>query len=105
MRKDALGTYAGNSGTPYLDNFSGDAVVFRNCIAPAPWSIPSHASFFTGMYPSEHRIHETLRSEMSCTDKGHETVRLRDFPRVLARARIRYDGLLSKQFRASGFGF
>lgn len=29
------------------------------CIAPASWTLPSHASLFTGMYPSEHGAHET----------------------------------------------
>jgi len=28
-------------------------------IAPAPWTIPSHASMLTGMYPTEHGAHET----------------------------------------------
>ncbi len=29
------------------------------CIAPSSWTLPSHASLFTGMYPSEHGAHET----------------------------------------------
>ncbi|MDE1855376.1 MAG: sulfatase-like hydrolase/transferase [Candidatus Micrarchaeota archaeon] len=39
----------------------GDFHVFGNCIAPASWTLPSHASLFTGMYPSEHGAHETKR--------------------------------------------
>ena len=35
-------------------------VKYENVIAPAPWTIPSHVSMFTGMYPSEHGIHETI---------------------------------------------
>ncbi len=31
----------------------------NNCIAPAPWTLPSHASLLTGKYPSEHGAHET----------------------------------------------
>lgn len=31
----------------------------KECIAPAPWTLPSHASLFTGLYPSEHKAHET----------------------------------------------
>jgi hypothetical protein len=40
-------------------------VKYQNAIAPAPWTLPSHASMFTGLYPSEHGIHETkeLRGE------------------------------------------
>ncbi len=29
------------------------------CIAPASWTLPSHVSLFTGMYPSEHGSHFT----------------------------------------------
>ena len=28
--------------------------VYRNCFSTAPWTLPSHASLFTGLYPSEH---------------------------------------------------
>jgi arylsulfatase A-like enzyme len=33
-------------------------VKYENAIAPAPWTLPSHASLITGMYPSQHEIHE-----------------------------------------------
>ncbi|MGC8647349.1 MAG: sulfatase-like hydrolase/transferase [Candidatus Micrarchaeia archaeon] len=39
-------------------NLEGFAHV-EKCIAPASWTLPSHASLFTGMYPSEHGAHET----------------------------------------------
>jgi arylsulfatase A-like enzyme len=29
-------------------------------IAPSPWTLPSHASMFTGMLPSAHTVHESL---------------------------------------------
>jgi len=34
-------------------------VKYQNAIAPASWTLPSHASMLTGLYPSEHGIHET----------------------------------------------
>ena len=34
-------------------------VKYQNATAPAPWTLPSHASMLTGLYPSEHGIHET----------------------------------------------
>jgi hypothetical protein len=40
-------------------NKLGKFVVLEKCIAPASWTLPSHASLFTGMYPSEHGAHET----------------------------------------------
>jgi len=34
-------------------------IKYENAIAPAPWTLPSHASLVTGMYPSQHEIHES----------------------------------------------
>lgn len=36
-----------------------DFIYIKEAIAPASWTLPSHASIFTGMYPSEHGSHET----------------------------------------------
>ncbi|MGC8699652.1 MAG: sulfatase-like hydrolase/transferase [Candidatus Micrarchaeia archaeon] len=40
-------------------DFLNDFTKLEECIAPAPWTLPSHASLFTGIYPSEHGAHET----------------------------------------------
>ncbi len=37
----------------------GNFVDFNKCIAPSSWTLPSHASLLTGMYPSKHGAHET----------------------------------------------
>ncbi len=34
-------------------------VYYPNSIAPSPWTTPTHASIFTGLYPSLHKAHET----------------------------------------------
>jgi len=33
-------------------------VKYENAITPAPWTLPSHVSLITGLYPSQHGIHE-----------------------------------------------
>jgi arylsulfatase A-like enzyme len=43
--------------TPFLDKFVLEGTLFENAYAPAPWTLPSHASMLTGLYPSEHRAH------------------------------------------------
>ena len=56
-RPDRLSTYGhGRPTTPFLDEFAGDAVLFRNAHAPAPWTPPSHASLFTGLLPWRHGL-------------------------------------------------
>jgi arylsulfatase A-like enzyme len=54
-RRDAVSPYdrAGDT-TPVLRAFSGEATVYTRAFAVSPWTLPSHASIFTGRYPSEH---------------------------------------------------
>ncbi|WP_284010677.1 sulfatase-like hydrolase/transferase [Haloarcula pelagica] len=55
VRKDRLSVYDPElETTPHLAEFAEEAAVFDNAVAPAPWTLPVHASLFTGLYPSEH---------------------------------------------------
>jgi arylsulfatase A-like enzyme len=38
----------------FLNELGSSNLWFENAIAPSPWSLPSHASIFTGQYPHEH---------------------------------------------------
>jgi len=44
--------------TPNVERIveQGQFAVYKRCFSPASWTIPSHASFFTGLYPSEHGV-------------------------------------------------
>jgi arylsulfatase A-like enzyme len=42
---------------PNLNEFADDAATYTNAYTTAPWSLPSHASLFTGQYTSDHRTH------------------------------------------------
>jgi arylsulfatase A-like enzyme len=56
VRKDHLTPYGyDRPTTPGLDEFAQQARVYDNAVAQAPWTLPSHASMFTGLYPSDHR--------------------------------------------------
>ena len=39
--------------TPVLDSLARHGLTFDHAFATAPWSLPSHASIFTGQYPSK----------------------------------------------------
>lgn len=55
VRKDHLSVYGyDRKTTPELDRFAEEARVFEQAVAPAPWTLPVHASVFTGLYPSQH---------------------------------------------------
>lgn len=42
--------------TPNLDIFASEATLFRHAMSSAQWTVPSHSSMFTGLYPSEHAM-------------------------------------------------
>lgn len=44
--------------TPNLERIAEECTIYTRCFAPSCWTIPSHASIFTGLYPSQHRAHE-----------------------------------------------
>jgi len=55
VRADHLSCYGYHKETtPHLDTFAQESVVFKNAYAPSPWTLPSHASIFTGMYSARH---------------------------------------------------
>ena len=82
LRKDRLSVYNDEiEFTDALQTLADGAVVFDDAVTQAPWTLPSHASMFTGCYPWEHGTtharsyfdgdHETFLSAF--TDAGYDT--------------------------------
>ena len=56
LRQDFVGCYGGEGGaTAAIDRIAAEGVRFANAYANAPWTLPSHASLFTGLPPEAHR--------------------------------------------------
>lgn len=63
QRADRLGVYGYDKQlTPNLDAFARDGALFHQGVAPAQWTIPSHASMFTGLYPTAHQVTQSHQS-------------------------------------------
>jgi arylsulfatase A-like enzyme len=57
-RADHLSTYGyARETSPALTAFAADALLFTQGRSPAAWTLPGHASVFTGQYPSRHGAH------------------------------------------------
>ncbi|WP_254525250.1 sulfatase [Natrinema caseinilyticum] len=86
----------GASETPALSRLAEDGTAFTNAFATAPWTLPSHASFFTGTYPSEHGTHG-----------GHTYLDddLRTLPEAFADAGVRTIGVSNNTWITEEFGF
>jgi uncharacterized sulfatase len=55
-RFDRMGCYGYfRETTPNLDSFASESLFFERAIAPGQWTIPSHASLFSGEVPAVHR--------------------------------------------------
>ncbi len=60
-RFDRIGAYGyERPTTPNLDSFAAESIFFEKAIAPGQWTIPSHASLFTGEMPA---VHRTLQAD------------------------------------------
>ncbi len=55
VRADHLSAYGyARATTPNLDRAARQGVLFENAIATSSWTLPSHASMFTGLLPHQH---------------------------------------------------
>lgn len=83
VRAASMSAYGyGLETTPVFDALAADGALFLDASAPGTWSLPSHASLFTGTFPSVHGAHEehpwlddarpTLASLLA--DQGWQTV-------------------------------
>lgn len=55
-RADRLGCYGGTAATPSLDRLAREGVRFARAVAPAPLTLPTHATLLTGTYPVRHGV-------------------------------------------------
>jgi arylsulfatase A-like enzyme len=84
-RRDRFGCYGyGRPTTPTTDSLARTGTVVERMMTNAPWTLPSHASLFTGLYPSQHgaqwqtgrRLNAGVRVTLAefLRDAGYETV-------------------------------
>lgn len=57
LRADRVGCYGHREAhTPYLDSLCAEGVAFDGAFAPAPVTLPSHATIFTSLHPAAHGL-------------------------------------------------
>lgn len=57
MQSYHVGAYGYQKNTTSnIDAFAKDAFLFENAISPAPWTVPTYVSWFTSLFPSEHKV-------------------------------------------------
>ena len=57
LRADHLGCYGYKRNTsPHIDSFAKRNIIFKNCYVHQPWTLPSHISMLTSLYPITHGV-------------------------------------------------
>ena len=91
VRADSLSCYQPEKETtPNIDSVAKEGTLFLNAISPSPWTLPAHASIFTGLYPSQHEAdwrsmyldEEYLTLAEHLSEFGYQTVGLTENPWV-----------------------
>jgi len=97
VRADHLSCYGYyRRTTPNIDEIAKRGTLYQNAFSAAPWTPPSHASFFTGKYPS---CHKTIGKKVSF-NKENVTI-----AEVLSEHGYRTIGITCCQILGSGSGF
>ena len=94
-REDATSTIADRPNSS-IGRLREEGTTFSNTFASSPWTLPSHASLFTGTYPSEHGAHA-----------GHKRLdgALRTLPEVFGDAGYETVAVTNNAWVTDEFGF
>jgi len=66
LRSDRLGCYGYERNTsPNIDIFAKESVLFSQCFAQAPYTITSHVSMLTGLWPVNHGTYSTTYHKLN----------------------------------------
>ena len=75
QRADTIPPYS-RARMPNLERFCSEGVVFTQAFCPSPHCCPSRATFFTGLYPSQHGVWNNVDVPNTLSRGLHEGVRL-----------------------------
>jgi arylsulfatase A-like enzyme len=93
-RVDAVSAYGAGTHvfTPTTDRLAAGGLRFARAYAQAPWTLPSHASLFTGLTPSQHGVNwrstwaadDLVTLAEALRDADYETVGISENPWISA---------------------
>jgi len=106
-RADNFSCYGYNKTTShYIDSIAGEGILFANAISSSPWTLPSHVSLFTGLYPSQHGLTEDnilMGNNIYGLSKKHTFPHF--LPTLLKKEGYRTVGFSNNPWVSHNFGF
>ncbi len=91
QRGDMVYPY-GRAYTPNLDRFAKEGITFSRTYCPSPHCCPSRATFFSGLYPSEHGVWNNVDVGIALSHGLNKGVRLFSEDLKEAGYRLYYSG-------------
>jgi arylsulfatase A-like enzyme len=78
--------------TPNVDRLAAEGLIFNEAYCPSPHCCPSRATFFTGLYPSQHGVWNNIANENALSHGLSPGVRIWSEDLVEAGYQMHYDG-------------
>lgn len=94
-RADIIETTPGTKVTPSISSIADEGTTFAQAYSSAPWTLPSHASLFTGTYSSKHGAHAEHKRLEGC----------RTLPEALNKAGYETAAASNNAWISDAFGF
>lgn len=111
LRADRLGCYGGpHPASPAIDAMARGGARFVNAYAASPWTLPSHMTMMTGLYPSAHGVHPD-RGKLAGVERASQSFAIRGSERLatlaerLSRLGYRTEAITEGGWVAAKFGF
>jgi arylsulfatase A-like enzyme len=98
---------ADSGGMPFCRKLRAECVDFPRAISTSSWTVPSHVSLFTGLYPWEHGVHGKGAQKLDPSKPRLATLLRRSGYQTLslsANANISTDRGLIQDFDCAGWG-
>jgi arylsulfatase A-like enzyme len=84
MRRDHMALYGySRATTPALERWASRGLVFEDVTTVSAWTLPSHASMFTGLWPRTHGAHAFSVGPMAEEKDAPENVPVNIYPLAL----------------------
>ena len=97
LRANHMGCYGYERDTsPEMDRLAESGILFRNVVAQSTWTLPSHVSLFSSLYPTTHGV---------TTEKVGLRKDIEMLPQLFQKANYRTEGVVSSPYVGARYGF
>lgn len=101
LRADHLGCYGyARETSPNIDGLAARGALFHNAISPSSWTLPSHMSIFTSLYPSFHKLDHGGRLGSVRLDESEQSL-----TEILKAAGYTTAGFVAHPFLSAEWGY